>query len=131
MSALTDAYSAYTAAVAKYDKIDAAISTLTSLNGFLSEASFSFETAKSQINSCVSAVYNANIYIASFKQYKDAVNENKNVINETVGKINGYIGDVEAAIAKANIDLQNAQEAVAKAYSAFVIAQYESNRTHA
>ena len=117
---LAEAQEAYYAAQAEYTRIETVISYLTAIKGYLSQASLSFGLAKTQINSCDSAVTAAAIQISSFEQYATILQENKAKIEETDSTISGYIGDVEGAISKADADLETAHNAVAAAYQEWV-----------
>ena len=117
---VAEAESAYNAAKAEYTRIENILSNLTSIKGYLSQASLSFGLAKSEMDSCESALLAADIQISSFEQYEQVFTENKEKVDSTDTKINSFIGEVESAIQKADTDLETAHTAVKDAYQTWI-----------
>ncbi len=117
---VAEAESAYNAAKAEYTRIENVLSNLTSIKGYLSQASLSFGLAKSEMESCEIAIIAADIKISSFEQYEQIFAENKEKIDSTDTKINGFIDEVDSAIQKADGDLETAHTAVKNAYQDWI-----------
>ena len=118
-----EALAAYNSAKNEYKRIENVLGNLTSIKAYLSQAALSFGFAKSEMNSCEEALLAANIKISSFEQYEQVFNDNKERIETTDTKINGFIDEVEAAISRADKDLEAAHKAVKAAWTNVALAR--------